>query len=187
MSLPELSQIQNRRKMLGITQKQLAKEAEVSQSLIAKIEAGTVQPNYVFTKRIFETLTRLENEKLADKEKTAEEIMTKDIIGCVSSQTMREASQRMVKHDISQIPVFEDDRVVGSLTERGIIEAQTKYGAEEAFNMHVSKVMGPPFPIVDASTLRSTLYSILHHYQAVVVTKKGKVIGIVSRADLLRK
>jgi len=187
MSLPELSQIKNRRKILGITQNRLAYDAEVSQSLIAKIESGAVQPNYAFAKKILETLDKLESEKLVEKEKTAQEVMTKNIIGCTSSQTVKEACQKLVKYGISQIPVFEKERVVGSATERSIIEAQTNYGAENVSEMPLGRVMEPPFPIVDASSPRSALNSFLRHYQAILITRKGKIIGIVARADILRK
>src|SRR3989338_3454114 len=44
--LPELSEIGKRRRRLGVTQTQLAKLAGVSQSLIAKIEAGKVYPHF---------------------------------------------------------------------------------------------------------------------------------------------
>jgi len=187
MSLPELSQIKNKRKILDVTQKQLAEETEVSQSLIAKIEAGTIQPNYASAKRILETLARLEAERFSLRERTAREVMTKNIVSCTSSQTAREACERMIKHNISQIPIFENERVVGSITERSIIAAQTNHGAEKTLNMPLSRIMEPPFPIVDASAPTSTFTGLLRHYQAILVAIKGKILGIVSRANILGK
>jgi len=52
--LPELSEIKARRKQLGITQEELAELAEVSQSLIAKIENSSIIPTYDRVKRIFD-------------------------------------------------------------------------------------------------------------------------------------
>ena len=56
----ELSEIKKIRKNLGLTQTDLSKRANVSQSLIAKIEAGKIDPTFTKTKKIFETLNDLE-------------------------------------------------------------------------------------------------------------------------------
>lgn len=186
MSLPELSSIVIKRKILELTQKQLAQEADVSQSLIAKIESGKIEPSYSIAKRIFETLHRLESGKQSSKEKTIKEIMTSNIIYCTSSQTIREASKKLIKNDISQLPIFEGEKVVGTITERCIIDAQSKYG-EVIAHMPINKIMEPPLPLLDTSTSASILYSFMRHYQAVLVTEKGKVVGIISRADLMRR
>ncbi|MFQ5647816.1 MAG: helix-turn-helix transcriptional regulator, partial [Candidatus Aenigmatarchaeota archaeon] len=42
--MQEITEIRKIRKKLGLTQSQLAQEARVSQSLIAKIEAGKLDP-----------------------------------------------------------------------------------------------------------------------------------------------
>jgi len=180
MSLPELSQVKTRRKLLGLTQKQLAVRAGVSQSLIAKLEDGSVQPNYAIAKRLFEELAKLEGEK----ETLAAQLMTRKIQSCNANQTVKDACELMLQYDISQIPVMDGERVAGSLTERDIIEAQIREG-RKVFNLPLAKIMGPSFPMVDASTPRSTVSSLLRHSQAVLVTEKGKLTGIISRADLL--
>jgi len=42
----EINEVKDIRKRLGLTQLELAKRANVSQSLIAKIEAGRIDPRY---------------------------------------------------------------------------------------------------------------------------------------------
>ena len=42
----ELNEISRLRKQLGLTQAELAKLSGVSQSLIAKLEAGKIEPSY---------------------------------------------------------------------------------------------------------------------------------------------
>ena len=54
--LPDLEEIQKRRRSLGLSQKKLASYASVSQSLIAKIEGGKIDPSYKNVKRIFKAL-----------------------------------------------------------------------------------------------------------------------------------
>ena len=65
MIFPELSSIRIKRQRLGIKQKELAEKSGVSQSLIAKLEKGLIEPSYSLTVRIFLTLESLEhkNEK----------------------------------------------------------------------------------------------------------------------------
>ena len=55
----ELSEIKKIRKNLGLTQTQLSKRANVSQSLIAKIESGKIDPTFTKTKKIFEHIKGL--------------------------------------------------------------------------------------------------------------------------------
>jgi len=47
-----------KRKELGLTQSKLAASAGVSQSIIAKIEAGSVDPSYSVVQRLFSALER---------------------------------------------------------------------------------------------------------------------------------
>ena len=58
--LPELAEIALRRKNLGLTQKELAGEAKVSRSLIAKVESGIANPSFGQARKIFDLLERLE-------------------------------------------------------------------------------------------------------------------------------
>src|SRR5665647_2995324 len=57
---PTLEDIAKRRRQLGLKQSELAKMAGVSQSLIAKLEAGTIDSSYTKVKTIFDVLERLE-------------------------------------------------------------------------------------------------------------------------------
>ena len=72
----ELEEIKKIRKKLEITQTDLANRAGVSQSLIAKIESGRIDPTYTKTKKIFAALSELEKKD----EITAEQLMTKKIV-----------------------------------------------------------------------------------------------------------
>ncbi len=51
---------------------------------------------------------------------TVEKIMTRDPITIAPSSTIREAAQIMLEHKIGGVPVVEDDKLVGIITESDI-------------------------------------------------------------------
>ena len=57
--LYELNRIKQMRTELGLTQTELANISRVSQSLIAKIERGNIEPSYSIARRIFIVLEEL--------------------------------------------------------------------------------------------------------------------------------
>ena len=115
----ELSEIKKIRKSLGLTQSDLAKRSNISQSLIAKIESGKIDPTFTKTKRIFETLNDMENKE----EIKAEELMTQKIISVSPNNNINESINKMKKFSISQLPVIEDQKVVGLVSESTLIDA----------------------------------------------------------------
>ena len=59
----ELEEIKEIRKKFGLTQGQLAQIAGVSKSLIAKIEAGRLDPTFSKAQKIFEAIDTLGKKK----------------------------------------------------------------------------------------------------------------------------
>jgi len=168
------------RRKLGITQHQLARMAGVSQSLVAKIEAGSVDAAYSKIKAIMETLERAS----LSSEKTAQDIMHTGIKSVMPSDTLHAASAAMRKLSISQLPVMQDGRVVGSLTEASILACFSE--RKDIAKTHVSEVMDEAFPNVLPSTPISSVASLLRHHPAVLVLERGDVAGIITKADILR-
>jgi predicted transcriptional regulator len=91
------------RKQLGLTQKDLAKLAGVSQSLIAKIESNRIDPAY---SKVVQIVVALESQ-LNQSKKTVGQIMTSQIISIKPSDSVFHAIELMRSKDISQLPVFE--------------------------------------------------------------------------------
>ena len=50
----------------------------------------------------------------------------------------------------------------------------------------VGAMMEEPFPAVRNDTPVTALSSLLRFYPAVIVSKKGKPVGIITRSDLLK-
>ena len=178
--MDETKFIGNERRKLGMTQHQLARAAGVSQSLVAKIEAGNVDAAYSKIKAIMEALQRAS----LSGEKTAREIMHPGIRSVLPGDTLHAASAAMRKLSISQLPVMENGRVVGSLTEASMLSCFSE--KRDIAKTRVSEVMEEAFPNVLPSTPISAVASLLRHHSAVLVMEKGDVAGIITKADMLR-
>ena len=46
--------------------------------------------------------------------------------------------------------------------------------------------MDPPFPVIDSKAPVELAASLLRHYNAVLVTTRGDVTGILTKSDLLK-
>ncbi len=184
--LPELSDIIKRRKRLGLTQKELAKLSGVSQSLIAKIESGKVIPSYSKVKAIFDTLENLE-EKVLKINIKAGDIMSRKVIGVNVDCKVTEASRIMLKYGFSQLPVLDKGRVVGSISEKDIMNFVSKgLKSEELSKLSVSDIMDEPFPQVSIKTPIFVINYLLQVFNAVLVVDRGKLVGIITKADILK-
>ena len=154
----------------------------VSQSLIARIETGKVDPAYSRVKDIFSALESLGTEKAL----VAEKIMNRKVISVKSNTSVREAASVMKKRGISQMPVIDYDVVVGSVSESGIIERIASNSIENVSLVPVKDVMEDAFPQVDSSTPLGVISMLLEYNAAVLVSEKGKIKGIITKADVLK-
>ncbi len=178
--LPQLKDLKIKRKKLKITQEELAKLSEVSQSLIAKAEKGDIIPSYDKVKRIFEAL---ENKKSSD-EKKAKELMTKKIEHVSPKDTLKKAIFLMQKKAYSQLPVLKNGQSMGTITEKGLVSQITN--GQNPEKTQVSKAMDDSMPIVSEKEVLGNISDLLKSNPAVLVSKKGKIIGIITKYDLLK-
>jgi len=182
MNFPELSAIKAKRNQLGIKQNELALKAGVSQSLIAKVESNQLIPSYDIAKKIFLTLESLEH----SKERTCKDVMTKHFISIQSSKHIKEAVELMKKHNISQIPVFNGKRNQGSISESGIYGKITEGISKEVLlSSKISEFLEPPFPTLPSSTPLSVALPLLKTINALLLTDKDNIMGIITKSDVL--
>ncbi len=181
--LPSTQEIKARRKRLGLTQAQLAKEAGVSQSLIAKIEAESLDASYSNTVRIFEALERTERKTTP----AAGEVMNHHVSFVKKREAVAKALKLMKEKDYSQLPVFDGDHPIGSISEKTLLDKITEGTPMDTLSsMLVEEVMGETFPVVDEKTPLPAISSLLNYHFAVMVRKKDKIAGIITKADLLK-
>jgi cystathionine beta-synthase len=98
--------------------------------------------------------------------------------------TLAETIGVMMQHGISQVPVMEDGKVVGSLTEKRILNLLIE--EPEARDRAVREVMGKPLPILPTHT---TLEELSAHLDAqtgaVLVPNPEDHYDIITRSDLI--
>lgn len=180
--LPELSEIKKKRKRFGYTQSGLAAKTGVSQSLIAKIEAETVVPSYANAKRLFDFFDSLHEQTQAK----ALDFMSKKVISIEPHSTLREAVRVMKKSAVSQLPVIEDGRNIGSVSEKSVLEKLNAAGdMNEVSAMPVREIMTEAMPTIREETPFKAISALLEHNPGVIVAKGGKVTGIITKSDLL--
>ena len=177
----DLKVIEEMRRKLGLTQHQLAKLSGVSQSLIAKIEKGKINPSFEAVKRIFVALEKVRAEKM--REIRAKDICTRNVIYVSIEDDILKAVEIMRKYDISQLPVFEGKTPVGSISESTITKKLDKI---RSFKIKVKEIMDEGFPVTPEDTSVSLLREILMEYPAVLLQKNGVVTGIITKADILK-
>ncbi len=169
------------RKRHGLSQVQLARLSGVSQSLIAKIESGRVDPSYTNAKKIFEALAGL-NEK---EELKASDIMVKKVMYAYPDEPVEKIVKKLKSHNISQMPVMSRNRIIGLVSESDILNTIAEGGSIE--KLRARDVMDEAPPIVSGKTRASTLFDLLKISQIVIVAEGGTFKGIVTKADLLAK
>jgi predicted transcriptional regulator len=182
-SIPNPQEIKQYRLRLGNTQAEIASKANVSQSLIARIEKGNIDPRVSTLQKI---LNALKDEERGDRI-TAKQIMRSPVITVSADDQLKKASKLMEENNISQIPVIRNGIQVGSISEARVIHEMT-LGKElsEFSEMKVRDIMGEGFPVVTANTDLDTLSRLVEYNPCVLIVEKEKLIGIVTKSDVLK-
>ncbi len=115
------------------------------------------------------------------------DVMTKDVISVKKETPIYEAMELMRKKDITGMPVIEDDMtLVGVITEKDVL--RLFYADEDEKNKTVGFFMTrPAVSYREDENLRSVCdFMMINYFRRVpVISKKGKVVGIISRPDVI--
>ncbi len=176
-----LTEIRRRRAALGIPLGELAKAVGRSDATLSRIERGQIRPSYELVQRILNYLEAQEG--LAAPKLTVAELMSRDLATIDPSASLTVAAQKMDSGGFSQLPVVEDGKVVGSLSESSLLRALAQTNAHR---LRVRDVLEPAYPVLDAGFPADLLPGLLGRYPAVLVARRGGLEGIVTKSDLIR-
>lgn len=143
---------------------------------------------------------------------TARDIMTADPVTVAPDLPVKEAARRMVGHGIGSLPVVEDGRLVGLVTEGDLIMADVKVEfptyihlldgfifyppSTERFETELKKAVGAkvrdvmtPEPVTvtpDATVEDVATLMVDRDVSRLPVVDAGTLVGIVSKSDIVR-
>jgi cystathionine beta-synthase len=168
---------------------ELARELDDPAALIVTILCDTGER---YLSKVFNDEWMQENQMLEPPRTTVEQLLERrhptapPLVSVAPAAAVRQALNLMSTWGVSQIPVVEDGRSVGGLVEGSLM---TKALAQPSLlDRPVREVMEPPFPEVDAAFSTDRLGVMLtRESPAALVRKDGKLIGIVSRYDVLQQ
>jgi predicted transcriptional regulator len=181
MDLPDIKLIRIMRKQLEWTQKDLADETGITQSMINKIEKGSKLPSFETAIKIFQVLNdRLKNQ--TGKPGIAKDISVKFIKSVHQDDTVADAIKKL-GNEIDQLPVMDEDKCIGSFSNRRIMSLLND---PDFKNKKIRDVMEPPFPIISEEESLGKVRKLLEIFDAVLTTQEGKINGIITRSDLLK-
>jgi cystathionine beta-synthase len=100
--------------------------------------------------------------------------------------TVRQALNLMNTYNVSQLPVLDGPDGVGAVSEQRLMTQALE--DQKTLDRPVRELMDPPFPVVDADVAVDQLAGMLtREAPAVLVRSEGRLVGIVTRYDLLHQ
>ena len=93
----------------------------------------------------------------------------------------------MKKYGFSQLPVLNRKQVVGSISEKTILNQilEGKF-LNQISKLEIREVMEESLPQVNEDAPLSLISSLLQVYPAVLISTRGDVKGIITKADFLK-
>ncbi|HET6862199.1 MAG TPA: pyridoxal-phosphate dependent enzyme [Pyrinomonadaceae bacterium] len=107
----------------------------------------------------------------------------KTLIYVNPKDTVAEALEKMDELGLTQVPVLDEGRSVGSLRENRVLAKVVRN--RDMLTLPVSEVMELSFPILDVDANSSEVTKRLQTSPAVLVEEYGRIIGIITRHDVL--
>lgn len=182
MHIPTPEELRAKREKLNLKQSDVARMAGISQSMVARIEAGSVDPRMSTLSKIINVLNMAEGSTI-----TASDIMKYPVFSVNPDDILARAVEILELNKISQLPVIKDRVPVGCISESALINAMEESGTQKSRKRLVREFMEPGFPTVPPNTAVEMIGHILQNNHAVLVLEKGEVIGVITKHDLIHQ
>ena len=139
----------------------------------------------------------------------ARDVMTRKVISVAPDASVMQAAAAMLKHQISGLPVIDSSGILLGIVSEGDFLRRAELGTQrhrarwlefligpgrlaseyvQACGRKVTEIMTPnPYTVTEATPLTAVVEAMeRHRIKRVPVVCGGRLVGIVSRADLLR-
>lgn len=107
------------------------------------------------------------------------------LVSVAPDTKVRDVLALVEEHNISQMPVLEEGRCVGAIMESTLLSAIIEDPAR--LDAPVAELAGDPLPAVAPETDLGEISRALRKTPAVLVTRDGVIVGILTRHDLLHR
>lgn len=114
------------------------------------------------------------------------DLMTTDPACCTADSGLQEVARVMLENDCGAIPIVEDGRPVGMVSDRDIVVRAVAEGRNPV-DMTAGEIMSTPVATVAEDASIEELFDIMEDQQirrVVVIDAEGQVCGIVAQADI---
>jgi len=106
-----------------------------------------------------------------------------DLVSVEITETVRAAIARMNQHGISQLPVFERGKLVGSLSESTLFQKTME--TPDVMELTAGALLEPPMPGVGPDEEVDEVVKLLKSAPAVLILEQGNYLGIITRFDVV--
>ncbi len=114
--------------------------------------------------------------------KTAKDVMNENIITLGPDKTIRETVSKMEKHGIKEIPITENEKILGMVTYYDILDIFRATPEEK-----ISRLMiNPPKVEKDEKLEKIITIMVKSGIEAIPVVENEKIIGLISDYDILK-
>jgi cystathionine beta-synthase len=168
---------------------EVAREVDRADAMVVTILCDTGER---YLSKVFNDEWMQENQMLEAPRTTVEQLLERRtggapaLVSVAPAAAVRQALNLMSTWGVSQIPVIDNGESVGGLIEGTLMTRALSQPA--LLDRPVREVMESPFPEVEATTPTDRVGTMLtRESPAALVRKDGKLIGIVSRYDVLQQ
>jgi len=130
----------------------------------------------------------LKEHQLTTKETTVGDIMSSPVLACKMSTSVESVSQTIKRYRIQGMPVISDDKIVVGYISTQVIDSVMRQVHKKP-GLTVAGIVLPKMPAVDIDAPLHVVERIFlqEDCNCVTVEQNNKLIGVVSRTDVLRQ
>ncbi len=106
----------------------------------------------------------------------------RSLVTVSASSTVPEVIGRLKLHGISQVPVMDDGRLVGVISETRLLERALRGGSSEST---VRELVEANYCTLDAQTVVPVVTELFRRFKVAIVVEGAKPVDIITRIDLI--